>query len=165
MKSPVIVSLIAVIIVAAGAILITSKYNGNKAEDGTVPASTSSQTETGSEVNTTNPIRPATGTAAAVETKETGIVVSYTNDGFRPIVLTVTQGTSVLFRNDSNRALRITSDTYENLSKISYRGFEQSRSIKKGETFNFTFNDKGIWAYKNLNEPAHVGIIVVNEKK
>ncbi|OIO31039.1 hypothetical protein AUJ77_00875 [Candidatus Nomurabacteria bacterium CG1_02_43_90] len=85
-------------------------------------------------------------------------VVSYTSYGFRPATLTINAGKSVHFVNNSNKAMSISS---ADLNSNVYGGLNQSKTVGKGGTYDFTFVAEGNWAYINRNNPGDKGLIIV----
>lgn len=94
-------------------------------------------------------------------TKDGLYIINYTDRGFSPTMLTLTKGKGVHFVNNSNKALRVFSDLPND--RI-YGAITQSKTIGKGGTYDFTFNDVGNWGYYNANYPSHRGTVVVTEK-
>jgi hypothetical protein len=63
----------------------------------------------------------------------------------------------------SDRALRIAPLKNPADASSAYIGFEASKSTKNGESFGVSLTTPGIWGYKNLNAPATVGVVIVEE--
>jgi plastocyanin len=87
------------------------------------------------------------------------ITVRYTDNGFVPKTVIITQGSSVQFINDSNKAMLIRAVPAE-----SYGAFSQTRSNGKGGIFTFGFHKPGTWSYGNLNNLDDTGIVLVIEQ-
>lgn len=85
-------------------------------------------------------------------------IITYTNSGFSPASITVNPGTSVQFVNKSDRGMRIFTDNPE--SRF-FKELNQSKTVGKGGTFNFTFLYVGTWSYHNENFTSdHAKVIV-----
>jgi plastocyanin len=84
----------------------------------------------------------------------------YTEKGFDPFTLEIKKGQPVRFINLSSRAMRISGEIrgVEN-----YKGLEQMVSLGRGGFYDFAFTQKGVWGYKNLNNEADRGVVVVTE--
>jgi plastocyanin len=89
-------------------------------------------------------------------TPEGYYVIRYTASGFSPAMLEVSKGKSVRFINDSSDALSIApADTVNQ----PYATFDQTKSIGKGGTYNYTFTTTGSYTYYNLNNKTHIGVV------
>lgn len=111
-------------------------------------------TQTTTAVPTPKPVAPAITTQAPA-----GILtISYTNSGFSPATLRVTPGTSVRFVNNSSRGMRIVT---ENPESRFFKELNQSKTVGKGGTFDFTFLYVGTWNYNNQNNPTDRGLVIV----
>ena len=78
--------------------------------------------------------------------------VSIENFSFKPSVLTVQVGTTVVWTNNDTAVHNIKSATFN------------SPEMKKGETFKFTFEKAGTYDYSCGIHPTMTGQIVVVEK-
>lgn len=110
---------------------------------------------------------PKTTTSTAVKsqapsmTKDGLYIISYTDRGFSPATLQLTKGKGVHFINNSNKAMRIFSDLPND--RI-YGAITQSKTVGKGGTYDFVFNDAGNWGYYNANNSSDRGTVVVTEQ-
>lgn len=95
--------------------------------------------------------------------KENGVyvtTVNYTVDGFVPPIVYINAGEAVRFVNKNEDSMRIVSNEYQSLTL--YSGFGQEKTVGKGGKYEFTFNQKGVWGYNNLNSnPKVYGIVYV----
>ena len=91
-------------------------------------------------------------------TKDGVYLVYYFNDGFYPNVLQVRQGSSVRFINKSDNSMRIFTT---NDQEYRFNQLNQSQTVGKGGTYDFTFIDKGIWNYFNQNVQSHHASVLV----
>lgn len=106
-----------------------------------------------------------------VETK--GNVVEITSSGFSPRSLTMSQGVAVTFINRGS-ALSWPASAVHPTHKI-YPGsdinkcatleekniFDACKGLKQGESYSFTFNEKGSWRYHDHLNPSSTGVIIV----
>ncbi|MEK7535786.1 MAG: hypothetical protein AAB590_02095 [Patescibacteria group bacterium] len=87
-------------------------------------------------------------------------IIYYYSTGFSPSKLTIKAGKSVRFINSSSNAMLITP-----VDKVNrpYSSLQQSKSVGKGGTFDYTFSTTGSYAYYNDNKDAHTGVINVTQ--
>lgn len=83
------------------------------------------------------------------QTKVEANAVTIQNFTFTPATLTVKQGTKVTWTNKDAMIHKIKSDTFN------------SGELNQGDTFEFTFNDKGSFDYSCAIHPSMTGKIVV----
>jgi plastocyanin len=110
---------------------------------------------------------PATAadTVAVQENEQFQFLVSYTDSGFEPLVTTVEAGDTVRFTNNSTGSMWIAA-TGTTLYPLVRNGCGSSAldscvALAPGQSWQFTFNQKGTWQfYNNLNK-ANVGTINV----
>lgn len=76
--------------------------------------------------------------------------VSYTSGGFSPVSITVKAGTMVTFTNSSNHSMKVGGDS-----------FTQSIAVGNGGLYQYQFNTKGTFGYKDLNNPSYTGTVIV----
>lgn len=86
-------------------------------------------------------------------------LVTYTNSGFSPSSLTIKQGATVTFRNDSDNPLWVASNPHPTHTGLS--GFDAGKNFDKGETYTFTFTKTGTWGYHNHPNSADTGEVIV----
>lgn len=87
------------------------------------------------------------------------IVVTYSDSGFSPKEIEVSQGQTVRFVNESSGNMWVASDvhpTHEIMSE-----FDDKKSIGEGENYEFTFTKAGKWNYHNHVKPSAVGTVTV----
>jgi len=97
-----------------------------------------------SQVSTTTPVGTAPTTTTTVPNS---IVIK--NFSFNPSTLTVKVGTVVTWTNEDSVTHTVESNTFN------------SGNLKKGDTFQFTFNTVGTFNYNCGPHPAMIGTIVV----
>ena len=97
--------------------------------------------------------------------------ITITADGFSPKIITVKAGDTITFFNeDSNKhwpasAMHPTHTIYPG-SDIKKCGggeaiFDACKGLAQGESFSFTFNEKGSWKYHDHLSVSSTGTIVV----
>ena len=89
------------------------------------------------------------------------VLVTYSDKGFTPVVIRITRGTSIRFLNTSGKALRIAPLADPAYNTNTYQGFEASKSIKRGESYEISVPIPGVWGYKNQLWPNAVGVAIV----
>ena len=87
--------------------------------------------------------------------------VSYTDSGFTPKSVTVKQGTTVTFTNNSSTAMWVASDVHPTHQLLP--GFDELKSIQKGGTYEYTFVKVGTWTYHNHTSPGDKGTVAVTK--
>jgi plastocyanin len=116
------------------------------------------------------PIVPATTTPAtttratstpATSTPITAVLhnVSYTEAGFTPATLTIRQGDTVVFQNNSARGFWPASD--EHPTHTIYPEFDPKRVVAAGESWSFKFDKKGTWKYHDHRAASLGGTVIV----
>lgn len=85
------------------------------------------------------------------------VQVSYTDSGFEPAEITINAGDTVVWTNNSNRAMHIASDDHP--EHTDYPGFDQ---LSAGQSYSFTFTEVGTWGYHNHENHTDTGLITVN---
>lgn len=121
---------------------------------------------------------PDTGMASTTTTTTTTtgpMTVAYTNTGFSPASITVAQGQSVTFVNQSSGSMWVASDphpshtAYDGTSRqthcaAGYKGpapLDECTSVAVGGTFTFTFTKAGTFGYHNHADDSMHGTVVV----
>ncbi len=77
--------------------------------------------------------------------------IIYTGSGYSPSELVVEVGTTVTFVNQSDLPMWTASNPHP----------DHRRGVKTGETYEFTFEEAGIYKYHNHLSPQHTGAIIV----
>lgn len=99
--------------------------------------------------------------------------IVYSDDGFSPVNLTVKEGNSVVFKNESSKGMWVASADHP--SHFIYGGdsseshcpdnknifFDQCEAVQEGSSWSFRFDKRGIWEYHNHLNSSRVGIITV----
>ena len=136
-KSHLVIGVLAVVVIAGG--LALTSPSQSTSDDSSLAASV--------------------GTAENANPNKT-VTVTYTEKGFVPTVVSVNRGDSIIFVNMGGKALRIAPVEDPKDATSAYIGFAASKSIRKGETFGVSITQPGIWAYKDLNSPKTVGVVI-----
>lgn len=151
--------LVVIILIGAGVWYFTGSKNAQ------APAPTAEQTAT----------TTVTGTVLADTASSTPVTVTYTDQGFSPKTVTVIEGTTVTFVNESSKRMWVGADEhpthteYDGTSKndhcaTGYTGapaFDQCTATMKGTNYSFTFTKAGTWDYHNHAAAADEGSVVV----
>lgn len=99
--------------------------------------------------------------------------VSYTNAGYSPAEVKIKSGDKVKFINNSTRntwpasAMHPTHAVYSGTNLQAHcpdnenDDFDACKDLKPGESWDFTFNKKGTWAYHDHSNPTYFGKVVV----
>ena len=93
--------------------------------------------------------------------------IRITSSGFEPKTLTVKAGTTVTFVNeDTNQhwpasAMHPTHNVYPESGGCIGSKFDACKGLAQGESFSFTFNEKGSWGYHDHLQTSITGKIVV----
>ncbi|MBI4062315.1 cupredoxin domain-containing protein [Candidatus Gottesmanbacteria bacterium] len=96
------------------------------------------------------------GVAAVAES-----TAQYTDSGFMPNTITVKQGTTVRFTNQSSRGMWVASAVHPTHQLLP--GFDQLKSVEKGGTYEYTFAKVGTWKYHNHVNATDTGTVVVTQ--
>jgi len=87
------------------------------------------------------------------------VTVRYTTTGFQPAQLTVPIGTMVEFVNQSKTAMWVASNVHPEHEILPT--FDQFKEVPKGQSYMYTFDTKGSWAYHDHINPSFEGVITV----
>ena len=94
-------------------------------------------------------------------------LVSFTDKGFEPIIVTMQKGETIRFVNNSQHNLWIaaTGDSgsiYPGTGKeCGQSAFDSCKTLNKGDFWEFTFTKVGTWSYHNNFDLERTGIIIV----
>ena len=94
-------------------------------------------------------------------------VVSYTDSGFSPNILTIKKGDVVTFTNTASDAMRVASNPHPIHNGYPTTGgcvsstFDSCSDISPGQTWTFKFDIVGKWGFHNHLNPSEGGTIVV----
>jgi len=87
------------------------------------------------------------------------ITVNYTDSGFLPQTATIKKGEAVKWINKTDNNMWIASNPHP--THTDYPGFDQLSSVRRDESYIFTFEKSGSWGYHNHQNPSDRGIIIV----
>lgn len=108
--------------------------------------------------------------------KDGGMTITYTDNGFSPNPLTVSVGDTVKFVNDSSHDMWVASAQHpthtaysdttlnEHCPDADNTAFDQCEELSNGESWEFTFDKEGEWAYHNHMRSSDFGKVVVEAK-
>lgn len=99
--------------------------------------------------------------------------IYYDGSNFIPSTVTIPEGSTVLFENASDRELWVAANPHDTHSRYPIKkpsdcygsSFDQCKSMKKGETWSFTFSEVGEWTYHNHMREVDEGSITVLTKE
>jgi len=99
------------------------------------------------------------GTGQAGNTASSKISVSYGDNGFAPVTLTVKSGTTVVFTNQSGKGMWIVSAGYPNSPQLT--DLNEGKSVTRGGTYEYAFTKIGTWKYQNKANTGDTGMVIV----
>ncbi|MBI4993194.1 MAG: hypothetical protein HZC26_03620 [Candidatus Magasanikbacteria bacterium] len=94
-------------------------------------------------------------------------VVTYTDNGYSPSTLKVKNGGTVIFKNQSSRAMWTASAVHPTHRGYPTTGgclgstFDTCTGVQSGGSWSFKFDISGTWKYHNHLNPGDTGTIVV----
>ncbi len=91
----------------------------------------------------------------AIETLE----VVYTEDGFEPETITVSEGDTVTWENRSEVPMWVASDAHP--AHTDYPEFDAGEGFAPGGSYSFTFDRTGNWGYHDHLSSFRTGTVVV----
>ncbi|OGG11905.1 hypothetical protein A2Z00_00945 [Candidatus Gottesmanbacteria bacterium RBG_13_45_10] len=153
------------LILAAGVLVGWYVLKGPSNSGGT--ANNPSQQQQTTPSGASGALAPLTGSGAsgASDLTKGGVtertVVAYTDLGFAPSPVTVKQGTTVTFVNNSSRGMWVASDVHP--THLLLPGFDELSSAVKGGTYDYTFVKVGTWTYHNHVNPSDTGSVTVTK--
>jgi len=100
-----------------------------------------------------------TSGSAFIENEKSVMLVNYTNSGFEPKEITVLIGTAVIFKNESDGGMWVASAIHP--THNIYPEFDELKSVKKGESYTFVFDQVGTWKYHNHVNSSKTGTVTV----
>lgn len=109
----------------------------------------------------TKPTTPAAAATTPARAKDGTYLITYTNAGFSPATLEIPRGSSVRWTDNSTSGLRV--HTTDLIDRAPTNVMNQSATIKKGQTYSFTFSTPSVYGYMNQNTPEHKAVIVVKQ--
>ncbi|MBI5397968.1 cupredoxin domain-containing protein [Candidatus Woesearchaeota archaeon] len=116
---------------------------------------------------------PAVQSSPPMERESSTILVELTDSGFSPALITIKAGQTVKFENNGATKRWPASDVHPVHASYPGSGIQKCKSaapgsifdachgLDAGETFTFTFNERGAWHYHDHLDPGSKGTIVV----
>jgi hypothetical protein len=90
------------------------------------------------------------------------VVITRTENGFRPARVTIQKGQAVIFASETSTQFWPASDFHPTHSM--YPAFDPKAPVEPGSTWRFVFTEAGVWTFHDhLDERAQGTIIVVGE--
>lgn len=161
-KTSIAILVVIVVLVVGGAVWYFTQSPSYSPSAGSSPSSTGlSGNVSGLPQSTSTPGIPNTGTVPI------SVSVSYDGNGFSPATVTIVQGTSVVFKNNSSKDLRVASDPHPLHNGYPTTGgcvgstFDSCQTIPPGSSWTFRFDIVGSWGYHNHLNPSQRGTVVV----
>ncbi len=96
-----------------------------------------------------------------------GNIVEITSEGFNPHALTIRSGETVTWVNIGllspwpASAVHPSHKVYPESGGCIGSKFDACKGLKQGESYSFTFNQKGAWKYHDHLSPGDTGTIIV----
>lgn len=144
------ISLLALPLALVGAVFFLGGCGNQAANQGATPSYGNSPAQTPASSTTPAP-SPAATAPAPTSNQATG-AVTIQNFAFSPASLTIKKGETVTWTNKDSAPHQIVSDT---------AGKFQGPSISSGQTYSFTFNETGTFAYHCSIHPMMKATITV----
>jgi plastocyanin len=141
--------LLVVLALIIGGVVWATANNDEDKSTTTNPPTPTPQTQT-------QPTPQPSATENSNDTNATNNQVSIANMAFSPTSLTVKKGTQVTWTNNDSVTHTVTADTPSDHAP-------DSGNIAPGDTFTFTFDDEGTFAYHCEPHPQMEGTITVTE--
>ncbi len=87
------------------------------------------------------------------------VTIIYTDAGFDPVEVTINSGDTVEWVNQSSRPMWVASNAHPMHTDLPT--FDQFTTSAVGETYQYTFENKGIWTYHDHVNAAREGVVIV----
>ncbi|MFZ2049282.1 MAG: hypothetical protein WAV25_03245 [Minisyncoccia bacterium] len=111
----------------------------------------------------TLPIETSNTETDATTVSVTTNIVSYDGTSFTPATISIKQGDSVTFINNTEGKMSVASNPHP--AHTDYPEFDQYKTSSRGQkTFTFTFEKIGTWGYHNHLNATAGGTVVVTAK-
>ncbi len=111
------------------------------------------------QINSSVDTNDETSSGSGSDVKSAATVVTYTDNGFSPASVTIKDGDSVTFKNESNNDMWVASNPHPVHTELA--GFDARKNMSKGESYTFTFTKSGTWGYHNHPNSSDAGTVVV----
>lgn len=117
------------------------------------------QTQATTTPEVTTPTTP-TPTNTGVKMNSKGeYIITYNGVNFSPKTLSIPNGKSVVFINQSSKSMWVASDSHPDHGD--YPEFDQDKTVGVGGSYHFTFIKAGVWGFHNHINPKATGTITV----
>jgi len=107
--------------------------------------------------------KPAKVKPVSNEAKTGPVAINMTATGFSPAEIKIVKGVTVTFVNQSATSRWPASAPHP--THTNYPEFDALKGLNQGESWSFTFNNVGTWAYHDHLNPAVFGKVIVIEAK
>ena len=156
--------LVIIFLVIAAFVLFTNK--DNQKNDANEKEEVVENKENGDAVEDNNNLND---TKKSAET----VTVTYTSSGYSPSSVTISDGDTINFINNSSGAMWTASAIHPTHAVYPSSGiakcstaeeeeiFDSCAGVTAGGNWSFTFNEKGTWGYHNHLRTNHTGTIIV----
>lgn len=85
--------------------------------------------------------------------------VVYTDDGFEPATIRISQGETVTWENQASVPMFVASDPHP--AHTDLPELEADVNTEPGETYEFTFEEAGVWGYHDHLNSFRTGTVIV----
>src|SRR3989338_1392701 len=171
MKKTFLVLLVVFVAIAAFALFANKSSNNNQVDDTNQIDDTNDSVQL-QEVNEDNESPNDAVNTEDIESPQS-ITVTYTDSGYSSATVKISAGDAITFVNDSSNTMWTASNLHpthtlypsSDISKCStalaVELFDTCKGVAPGESWSFTFAQKGNWGYHNHLQIGHGGIIIV----
>lgn len=149
-----IIVVLLLILIVGGVYVITQMPKQNAQDNTQTPLISPPVSNVPTVTASPSPIPNATG-----EQKKFAAVITYTDSGFTPASITIKNGETVKWINQSSAKMWVASNPHP--THTDYPGFDQLSSALSGGKYQFTFEKVGNWGYHNHTNPSDGGMINV----
>ena len=148
-KNTTIVVIIIIIVIIG--IIVAVSYSNNQ------PSVPTDQSQIGT---SPSPTDTASSQAAATNAPTPqNHAVSYTDQGFSPASITINNGDSVTWTNNSSRRMWVASNPHPTHTDLP--GFDEMAAVNAGGSWTYTFSVLGSHGYHNHTNPSMGGTVIV----
>ncbi|MBX4189844.1 cupredoxin domain-containing protein [Candidatus Parcubacteria bacterium] len=110
-------------------------------------------------------VSPSSSASPAASPKQ--YLITYNDSGYSPATINVPLGATVTWKNNSTHGMWTAADPHPIHNSYPEGGgcinsdFDACKQIQPGQSWSFTFNQKGSWGYHNHAKSADKGVVVV----